>query len=160
MLAHAKHRTRFLRHRCLRRTFFDEFDDFLITTIGGDAQNEDTNQFWGLLVNFFFSPVGGFQTRATPFTRILWACDAFNTFTFLSIDGPKTARFGQTVTLTVRNGTNNALNPIAGASVGGGFGTTGADGTVRVRLTSRGVTTFKAEKEGTIRSNALSILVV
>jgi hypothetical protein len=64
------------------------------------------------------------------------------------------------VTLTVRNGTNNALNPIEGASLGQGIGTTGADGTVKVKLTSRGVNTFKAEKEGTIRSNAVSILVV
>ena len=123
----------------------------------GDCENKEANQYWGYRINFVAAQVGGCQMLVTPSTHVLWAFDAFGTNTFLKLDGPQTAELGQTVTLTVRNGSDNVLNPIEGASVGGG--TTGADGTVKVKMISKGESTFKAEKKGTIRSNALKILV-
>lgn len=136
-------------------TFDTEFDDFFITSIG-DSPETDT-QFWGLLANFVFTPVGGCQERATPLTHILWAFDAFNADAFLFLEGPSAALPGQPVTLTVKNGTEG--NPISGASVGHGFPLTDAQGHVTVSFGTRGVQSLKAEKEGTIRSNALEIVV-
>ena len=135
-------------------TFFTEFDDFFITRIA-DSEQTDT-QFWGLLIDFVFSDVGGCQLRATKNTHILWAFDAFNANAFLALEGPRVAKVGEIVTLIVRNGTQG--DPISGAEVGGGLLTDGK-GQVDVKLEEKGLRTFKAEKEGTIRSNALTILV-
>ena len=40
-------------------TFSTEFDDFFITSIGGESQT--AKEFWGILLNFQFTPVGGCQ---------------------------------------------------------------------------------------------------
>ena len=66
------------------------------------------------------------------------------------------AKVGEIVTLIVRNGTQG--DPISGAEVGSGLLTDGK-GQVDVKLEEKGLRTFKAKKEGTIRSNALNILV-
>jgi len=137
-------------------TFDTEFDDFLITRIGDSAQT--ATQFWGLLVNFVFAEVGGCQEQVSGGTHVLWAFDAFNADAFLFLEGPHTTRQGESVTLTVKNGTVG--NPISGASVGDKFALTDADGRVTVNFETSGTQILKAEKEGTIRSNALKILIV
>ena len=66
-------------------TFFTEFDDFFITRIGTSA--ETSTQFWGLLLDFQFTPVGGCQQEVKAFQDILWAFDAFNKVFFLEASG-------------------------------------------------------------------------
>lgn len=136
------------------RTFFEEFDDYFVTTIGGDAQT--ATQFWGILLAFQFTPVGGCQQRVKLGDDLLWAFDAFNKAHFLKLDGPHTAHIGQAVTLTVTDGATGS--PIAGAEVDGQ--TSDANGHVSVTFGSAGVKGVKAKKADSIRSNKLTVVVI
>jgi len=134
-------------------TFFEEFDDFLITSIGPDAQTD--TEFWGLLVNFQFTLVGGCQQEVGPGQKVLWAFNAFNVSAFLDLSGPTAVKPGQSATFRVIDGESG--NPVAGADVGGQV--TGATGHVQLTFDTAGETSLKASKDGTIRSNALNVLV-
>ncbi|KAF5390022.1 hypothetical protein D9757_003817 [Collybiopsis confluens] len=134
-------------------TFFDDFDDFLITSIGPDAQTD--TEFWGLLVNFQFAQVGGCQLEVSPGQKVLWSYNAFNVTAFLDLSGPKTVRRGQTATFQVIDGESG--NPIVDANVGGQL--TDANGHVQLVFNTAGKKSLKASKEGTVRSNALNVLV-
>ncbi|KAF8992283.1 hypothetical protein BDQ17DRAFT_1312996 [Cyathus striatus] len=135
-------------------TFFTEFDDFFITSIDGDTQTD--TQFWGILLNFQFTPVGGCQQEVKTLDNALFAFDAFSKVHFLKLTGPNIAKVGKPVTLTVTDGLNNNA-PVAGATVEGE--TTDANGQVTVIFTSAGVIQAKAEKDDSIRSNALVVVV-
>ncbi|KAF8808424.1 hypothetical protein BYT27DRAFT_7137375 [Phlegmacium glaucopus] len=135
-------------------TFFTQFDDFFITSIDGDAQT--ATQFWGLLLNFQFTPVGGCQQEVKLDDDILFAFDAFNKAHFLKLTGPHTARVGHAVILTVTDGQNGGA--VAGAVVDGNV--SDANGHVSVTFTKLGPSEVKAEKSDSIRSNRLIILVI
>jgi Domain of unknown function (DUF4430) len=130
------------------------FDDYFVSRIGPDSQTD--TQFWGLLVNNQFSNVGGCQQRVALGDQVLWAYDAFNAAHYLALTGPAVARAGRPFTLTVTDAMTG--DPIAGATVAGR--TTGADGTVSVTVARSGVSTFKASRADSIRSNAQVVLVV
>jgi len=134
-------------------TFDAVFDDFSITSIGGDT--ETPTQFWGILRNFEFTPVSGCQQEVKANDDILWAFDAFNKAHFLKLTGPTTAHKNQPVVLNVIDGSTGT--PVAGAVVNGQ--TTDANGNVSVTFTKTGVNGVKAEKSDSIRSNQLDILV-
>ncbi|KAF8992293.1 hypothetical protein BDQ17DRAFT_1413425 [Cyathus striatus] len=134
-------------------TFFPEFDDFLVTSIDGDTQT--STQFWGSLLNFQFSPVGGCQQEVKTLDNVLFAFDAFSKAHFLRLTGPNIAKIGKPVTFTVTDGQNGG--PVAGATVEGK--TTDANGQVSVVFTSAGAKKAKAEKNDSIRSNALVVVV-
>ena len=134
-------------------TFDPKFDDFLITKIGKDVQT--STQFWGLLLNYHFTSVGGCQQEVRANDKVLWAFDASSKKHFLKLTGPSNARKGQSVTLTVTDGKNG--KPVAGASVAGK--TTDANGKVTVTFDKKGGHSYKAEKDDSIRSNALDIVV-
>ena len=138
----------------LDSTFFTEFDDFLITRIGDSAQTY--TQFWGLLLNFQFTPVGGCQQQVKEGQHVLWAFDAFNKTHFLKLDGPEKAARGTPVTYTVTDGMNNT--PIEGASIGGA--TTDANGKATISFTRSGEHTLKATRSDSLRSNAVDTIVV
>ncbi|KAF5374444.1 hypothetical protein D9615_009101 [Tricholomella constricta] len=133
-------------------TYFAEFDDFFITSIAGVTQTQ--TQFWGYFVNFHLPDVGGCQQQVNLLDEVLFAFDPFGK-PALKLSGEHVARVGEPVTLTVTDGQNG--DPIAGASVDGQ--TTDAAGQVSVTFTSAGVKGLKAEKEGTVRSNRLDIVV-
>ncbi|KDR77684.1 hypothetical protein GALMADRAFT_245817 [Galerina marginata CBS 339.88] len=143
-----------LKHFGFDGTFFAEFDDFLITSIGGDAQT--TTEFWGLLLNFVFTPVGGCQQEVKKDDHILWAFDAFNKVHFLALAGPATAHRNQPVVLTVIDGLTGI--PVAGAEVNGQ--TSDSKGKISVTFAKAGVNGVKAEKSDSLRSNQLDILVL
>lgn len=42
-------------------TFSSQFDDFFITRIGSSA--ETSNEYWGILIDFAFTPSGGCETE-------------------------------------------------------------------------------------------------
>ena len=134
-------------------TFDTEFDDFFITSIGGVSQT--STEFWGILLNFQFTPVGGCQQEVKINDDILFAFDAFDKAHFLKLTGPKTARVGIPVTLTVTDGQDGS--PIAGADVDGD--TTDDNGNVSVTFEHAGPTEVKATRSDSIRSNQLTILV-
>ena len=138
----------------LYSTYSTNFDDFFITSIGGDAQT--THEFWGILRNFEFISVGGCQQEVNPNDEILFAFDAFNKDHFLKLTGPGTAKVGQPVTFTVTDG-HASGSPVAGAVVNGN--TSGANGEVSVTFTQTGSTEMKATKSDSIRSNKVTVVV-
>ncbi|KAK7017673.1 surface cell-adhesion protein [Favolaschia claudopus] len=123
-------------------TFFEEFDDYFITSIADST--ETTTQFWGILLNFVFTPVGGCQQEVKPEDHILWAFDAFNAEHFLELVGPKIAKKGVPTKL--------------GALVHGE--TSDSDGAAKVTFGRKGKHGLKATKDGSIRSNQVFVQVV
>ena len=109
-----------------------------------------------MLVNFEFIPVGGCQFQTEPKDDVLWAFDAFGKDFFLALDGPKTARKGEPVTVTVTDGMTS--EPLAGAMIEDQ--TTDEQGEATLTFTSSGVKKLKAERDDAIRSNAIYILVI
>ena len=140
------------------RTFDTEFDDFFITRI---ARSEETStEFWGILLNFVFTPVGGCQQEVKLGDKVLWAFNAFNVAHFLSLDGPVAAIAGRPATFTVTDGGSGVV--IANATVaspGGPSGVTDAEGKVSLTFRTAGLHTLKAERADSIRSNAVTVFV-
>jgi hypothetical protein len=156
----------------LHSTVFDDFDDFFITSIAGDSQTDtefwvrkllDQIQFWlystillqGILLNFVFTPVGGCQQQVKHNDHVLWAFNAFNVTAFLKLEGPHSARLDTPVTFTVTDGQTG--NPIEGADVNGV--TSDEDGHVVLSFDKPEIVALKAEKMGTIRSNAVRLVI-
>lgn len=137
------------------------YQDFLVTRIGPDAQDQVAGKYWSLAVNFSSAQVGGCQQRVVSGDEVLFAYDVFGgppdyaPKPLLKLVGPGKARSGTETTVTVTNGATGA--PFPGASVGGTQ--TGADGKAAVVLASPGVARLKASAAGTIRSNTLQICV-
>lgn len=143
----------FARSSFVSSTFDSEFEDFFITSI---ARNTQTNTaFWGLLLNFAFTPVGGCQQEVKMGDEVLWAFDAFSKAHFLKLEGPHIARVHHPVTLTVLDGTTGV--PVSGAEVNGFV--SDAEGHVSVVFHNAGVQGVKAEKDDSIRSNLLRLVV-
>ncbi|KAJ7442737.1 hypothetical protein B0H11DRAFT_490674 [Mycena galericulata] len=134
-------------------TFDTEFDDYFITSIGDST--ETATQFWGLLLDFQFTPVGGCQQEVNENDHILWAFDAFNAQHFLKLDGPREAKEGVPAVFVVTDGMTG--ESVEGATVDGE--TTGVDGTVVITFRARGVQGLKATMEGSIRSNRVNVKV-
>ena len=134
-------------------TFSASLDDYLITSI--DNSTQTTTQFWGLLLNYEFTTVGGCQQQVNAGDEILWAFDAFSMTDFLKLDGPTVATVNKPVTLTVTDGATGAL--IQGADVDGHL--SDANGHVAVTFDKTGLQGVKAQKEGALRSNQLNIQV-
>jgi len=135
-------------------TFSTAFDDFFITSIGGDTQT--STEFWGILLNFEFTPVSGCQQEVKRNDEVLFAFNAFNANAFLKLTGPTTAHVGTPITLTVTDGQTG--KPVAGATVDGQ--TSDANGLVTITFTNHGRETVKATKLDAIRSNKLTIVVI
>ncbi|KZS90432.1 hypothetical protein SISNIDRAFT_457581 [Sistotremastrum niveocremeum HHB9708] len=130
------------------------FDDYLITSIGGVAQTD--TQFWGILLDFQFTPVGGCQQQVTHGQEVLFAFDAFSKNFFLKASGPVVAKVGKPVVVTVIDGTTGVA--IEGASIGGVL--TDANGHASLTFGTVGLKKLKATRSDSIRSNAVEILVV
>jgi hypothetical protein len=138
-------------------TYDSSFDDYFITSIGGVTQT--STQFWGLLYDLQFAPVGGCQLQVAPGHEILWAFDAFNKSHFLKLAGaPAQANVGipVTVTVTAENG-----SAISGATVTDGTTTATSDSNGQAILTfiTAGTKVIKASRTDSIRSNAQTITV-
>ncbi|ESK86905.1 surface cell-adhesion protein [Moniliophthora roreri MCA 2997] len=134
-------------------TYFSEFDDIFITSIGGVTQTD--TQFWGILLDYQFTPVGGCQQRVKVGDEILFAFDAFSATAFLKLKGPHVAHVNQPVTLTVTDGSTGKT--VQGADVDGAV--SDANGKATITFGKAGLHGVKAQKAGTIRSNQVSIVV-
>jgi hypothetical protein len=128
------------------------FDDFLISRIGPDTGTID--KFWGLFVNTTSSTVGGCQQRVAAGDEVLWAYSAFGA-PQLRLNGPGSARTGETFSVRVTNAETGAPEP--GAAVSGAL--TGADGNAGVTFADAGIYRLKADRADAIRSNTLAVCV-
>lgn len=150
-----------LKHFPFDSSYNPIFDDFFITSIGPDT--ETSTKFWGLLVNFKFTSVGGCQRQTAKNDEVLWAFNAFNALHFLKLDGPNDdVRRNQAFVVTVTDGSTG--QPVAGATVkivagATGTATTDAAGHASFTLGQRGKYSFKAEAPSSIRSNAEHVRV-
>jgi hypothetical protein len=135
-------------------TWDAQFSDYFITSIGNSPQT--STQFWGILVNYQYTPTGGCQYETSVNDQVLWAFDSFNQQYFLKLTGPIKAVNGVPFTVNVVDGMTGQPRP--GASVGGA--TTDANGNALVTASSVGLLKLKASAPSSIRSNALNIIVV
>ncbi|KAI4201419.1 MAG: hypothetical protein LQ350_003257 [Teloschistes chrysophthalmus] len=135
-------------------TYSDAFDDYFITSISTSTQT--ATQFWGLLLNYQFTQVGGCQQEVKPGDQVLWAFDAFSKSYFLKVTPNVIAvKKGESKTVTVTDGTTGV--PIANATIDGV--TTDANGKATLVFPKLGVFDYKAERSDSIRSNALYVVV-
>lgn len=138
-------------------TYSTTFDDYFITRIGPDKQT--STEFWGVLVNYQLTLVGGCQFQTKTNDQILWAFDAFNKAFFLQLDGKPLAKKGVPFILKVTDGTSGLVLQGAVVSGGGASATTDASGYAQFTLNKEGVYKFKAERSDAIRSNAFIVTV-
>ena len=135
-------------------TYSEDFEDYFITSIGPDTQT--ATQFWGVLVNYVFTPVGGCQFALNQADEVLWAFDAFNKKAFLKVEPSRVAvRQGKSVTVKVTDGASGI--PVAGAVIDGV--TTDENGDATLTFEDKGLFTLKATKADAVRSNALRVFV-
>jgi hypothetical protein len=136
-------------------TFDTEFDDFFITSIGPDS--ETATEFWGLLVDYQFTPTGGCQFEVKPGDKVLWAFNAFNAVHFLELSGPELVEAREVYHLTVTDGSTGEA--VSGATVG--TATSDANGIVTLTAPAHpAITEFKAERSDSIRSNRHVVAVI
>ncbi|CAE6480634.1 hypothetical protein ACGC1H_003516 [Rhizoctonia solani] len=136
-------------------TWDANFDDFFVTRIAGSLQT--STQFWGLLLNWQFSPVGGCQQQVLSGDTILWAFDAFNKTYFLKLDGPTTAKVGVPIQVLVTDGSTGVR--ISGATIAGYPSSSDNNGNLMLTFTSAGKKKLKAQRSDSLRSNALTVQV-
>lgn len=136
-------------------TFDTAFDDFFITSIGPDT--ETSTEFWGLLLNYQFTPVGGCQQEVVNGDKVLWAYNAFNLIHFLEVSPAEVVvRKGGNETVRVVDGTTGS--PVQGATIAGV--TTDGNGDAVLVFETVGVFKYKATAAESLRSNALIVTVV
>ncbi|PFH53717.1 hypothetical protein AMATHDRAFT_951 [Amanita thiersii Skay4041] len=132
-------------------TFFDSFDDYLVTRIASDS--ETSTEFWSLLLNYQLTTVGGCQQQVQNTDEVLFAFDALSKAYALKLEGPTNATANQPLQLTVVDGSTGT--PVANAEVGGQ--TSDGEGHVWLTFGSAGSQSVKAEKSDSIRSRSLVI---
>jgi hypothetical protein len=137
-------------------SWYEGFEDYFVERIGDSPQ--EGNAYWGVLVNYEFTPVGGCQQEVHKGEEVLWAWNAFEVSHFLKLKKAKHAAPG---TVLVTDGLTG--EPIEGATVGpvnnGPGVTTNAQGEATLSLTSPGKYRVKAERSDSIRSNSLVVKV-
>ncbi|MCJ1378986.1 hypothetical protein MMC17_002085 [Xylographa soralifera] len=136
-------------------TYDAEFQDFFITSIS--TTTETATEFWGLLLNYQFTPVGGCQQEVQPGDHVLWAFNAFNAVYFLKAEPEVVAVLpGKSAVVTVTDGMSGV--PVAGAEFAGQL--SNAEGQVTITGTKPGVNVYKATRSDSIRSNAVVVTVI
>ncbi|KAH0584843.1 hypothetical protein H2248_008121 [Termitomyces sp. 'cryptogamus'] len=127
-------------------TWFPRFEDYLVTMIAGVPAVKNESDFWHLILNYRDAPAGGCQLRVRAFDEVLFAYSAANKT--LKLSGPREARVGVPITLTVTDGATDA--PVAGALVANE--TSDVNGHVSVAFFRTGSRNLKAERSDAIRS--------
>ncbi|THV06381.1 hypothetical protein K435DRAFT_743842 [Dendrothele bispora CBS 962.96] len=135
-------------------TVFGNFDDFFITTIAEDSQTD--TEFWGILLNFVFTPVGGCQQQIQHGDHVLWAFNAFNVSSFLKLEGPHSVEVHTPAVFTVLDGMTGEA--IEGANIRGVV--SDKSGHVTLSFEHPGAVSLKADKMGTIRSNGIKLIII
>jgi hypothetical protein len=138
-----------------RGTWSDSFGDFLIDEIA--SEQSGASGFWGTVLNYVATPVGGCQQQVQQGDGLLFALGDVYTQPLLKLAGDSRAAVGEPLTLHITNGADGS--DVAGATLAGAPGETGADGRLAVTFDSPGVKTLKAQAAGAIRSNAWQMCI-
>lgn len=133
-------------------TWNASFEDFLIDRVGPDAAT--SSEFWGTVLNFKDTDLGGCQVKIEQGDQVLLAFDSFGK-TKLKLTGTRGARSGRVFALFVLDGATD--KPVAGARVAGR--TSNTQGRVLMRIEKRGLYRFKATRSGAIRSNQWKVRI-
>jgi len=137
-------------------TWFESFQDFSVDRVGPDAADLANGRFWGLVLNYEPTSVGGCQQQVQTGDEVLFAYDLFSKAHILRLESSvSTAAVGQEVAFTVVDGQDGSA--IAGAAVGGT--TTDSSGSAVVTFPSPGSYTQRATKGDSIRSNNVIVCV-
>ncbi|HKP89115.1 MAG TPA: hypothetical protein VJT75_03995 [Thermoleophilaceae bacterium] len=134
--------------------YFADFEDFGINRVGPDSSDTKNNRYWGQVLNFKDTQVGGCQQQVKAGDQVLVAFNSFG-HPKLRLTAPRQARVNRPVQLTVVNGETG--KPFAGALVRGK--TTGPQGHVTVTFSKAGTRRFKARARDAIRSNQAQVQV-
>ncbi len=134
--------------------WFDSFEDFSIDRVGPDSSDTKRNRYWGQVLNYKDTQLGGCQQRIHAGDDVLVAFDAFG-HPKLKLKGPRHATVGKRVRLTVIDG--QADKPFEGAHVRGHR--SDKRGHVRLRFSKPGTYRLKARAKSAIRSNRLRVKV-
>ena len=135
-------------------TWFKSFEDFNINRIGPDSSDTKNNRYWGQVLNYKDTQVGGCQQRIKPGDDVLIAYDSFG-HAKLKLSGTHSATAGHKVTFTVIDGQTG--KPFQGAIVRGHA--TGKNGHVKLTFASAGTYRLKAHAKDAVRSNRLKVQV-
>ena len=65
--------------------WYNQFEDYFLTRLGPDAEDEAAGKYWGMLVNNIFTSVGGCQYQLDGGDEVLWVYDAFDGRPFLAL---------------------------------------------------------------------------
>jgi hypothetical protein len=134
-------------------SWYEGFEDYFVERIGDSPQ--EGNAYWGVLVNYEFTPVGGCQQEVGKGEEVLWAWNAFEVSHFLKLKKSKYS----TNTVVVTDGLTG--EPVENATVGpvnnGPGVTTNAAGEATLSFPTAGKHRVKAEQSDSIRSNSLVI---
>jgi hypothetical protein len=130
------------------------FHDFTIDRVGPDSSDTTNNRYWGQVLNFKDTQVGGCQQRIAAGDDVLIAFDSFS-HTKLELTGKKQHRAGKRFRVTVLDGGTG--KPFKNATVGGHL--TDASGHATLRFSKAGAHRLKASAAGAIRSNRLTVTV-
>ncbi len=100
--------------------WYQGLDDYFVSRLGPEREDNDKLWWWGLLVNRRFSAVGGCQAQLRDGDEVLWALDAFGGRPFLWLAGPATAQLGAPLSVAVSSTAGDRPTPgapYAGAQV-------------------------------------------
>jgi hypothetical protein len=148
--------------------WYSSFNDFEVTQIGSDI-NGGAPEYpsWGYAVNYTTAGVGGCQFQLAAGSEVLWAYNYFNLSQLLSLSGPANVNVGTPFTVHVTDGQTG--QPVSGAAIGAltagvtatsaSSPTTDAAGNATITLTQTGAEALKATREGSVRSQALTVCV-
>jgi hypothetical protein len=137
-----------------RGDYFADFEDFGIDRVGPDSSDTKNNRYWGQVLNFKDTQLGGCQLQVKTGDQVLVAFNSFG-HPKLELSAPKQATAGKPVQLTVIDG--ETAKPFQGALVRGK--TTGPQGHVVVTFFKAGTRRFKAHAKDAIRSNQVRVQV-
>ena len=132
--------------------FSTDFQDFTIDRVGPDASDTKHARYWGQVLNFRDTQVGGCQQQIEAGDKVLVAYNSYG-HPKLKLRGPHRATAGQPFQVTVVDGATG--KPYKGATVRKNH--TDAQGHVQVMLPRAGTYRFKARDFGAVRSNALEV---
>jgi len=167
-------------------TWYPGYDDYFIARWGPEAEDDAKGWWWGALVNWSFTSIGGCQLQVGTGDEVLWVNDAFSGRRFLRLDGAATAVADAPYAARVRSsalttaGGDATADPqpdavVVGVDANGQpapdavvEGTSGLDGTAVVTFRALGWQRIKARmpdrdgdgREDAIASNSLDVCVV
>ena len=135
-------------------TYSEDFEDFTIDRVGPDSSDLEASEFWGQVLNFENTQLGGCQIKLEPGDDVLIAYDSYERAK-LKLRGPKNVTAGEPFTVRVTDGETG--KPFKGARVRGKK--TGARGRARIVLKHPRAIRYrlKASAKDAIRSNALRV---